>query len=107
MTAENTEASNSSEVPAQEARAGAADSPRGQAVEPAPEEGSGLTPEQIAEYKRAQKRRMLIALVAGIILMIMGFLAGQNLIQMRNAASPDTSISVVPADAHNHHEVTS
>lgn len=101
MTTENADASMSREVPAGEQ---ATVPPPEETTEAAPEEGSGLTPEQIAEYKRAQKRRMLMALVAGIILMIMGFLAGQNIIQMRNAAAPGTPISAVFLDAHSHLE---
>lgn len=40
---------------------------------------SSLTPEEIAQLRKAQKRRFILALVLGTIMAILGYFAGQKL----------------------------
>lgn|GEM_PF-1150287 len=40
---------------------------------------SSLTPEEIAQLRKAQKRRFFLALILGTIMAILGFFAGQRL----------------------------
>lgn len=91
MTPDNAEINEPRETSSPEEAA----SPHQGDAEWAAEETPGLTPEQIGEYKRVQKRRMIFALIAGIILMVLGFIAGQNLKQMRDSESAAAPISVV------------
>lgn len=46
---------------------------------------SGLTPEEIAYMERVQKKRLVIVIIAGIVVLILGFLAGQNLSSLKSA----------------------
>ena len=40
---------------------------------------SSLTPEEIAQLRKAQKRRFILALALGTIMAILGYFAGQKL----------------------------
>ena len=56
---------------------------------------SGITPEQLAQLKAAQKRRMIFAAIAGIILLVLGYFAGQNFRQQRDSEPAGMSVSFV------------
>ncbi|AJC70606.1 hypothetical protein [Trueperella pyogenes] len=47
--------------------------------EPAVKNGYGLTDEEMSRLQRAKKRNLVVAIVGGLILAVMGFLAGQNI----------------------------
>lgn len=52
------------------------------------EEKTKLTPEEIAELKRISRRRFIIAVVAGIVFLVLGYFAGQN---VKNKNEPESS----------------
>ena len=56
---------------------------------------SGITPEQLAQLKADQKRRMIFAAIAGIILLVLGYFAGQNFRQQRDSEPAGMSVSFV------------
>ena len=45
---------------------------------------TGLTPEDIAYMEAVQKKRVKFMIVAGIIIMILGFFAGKNMAQSKD-----------------------
>ncbi len=63
---------------------------------------SGITPEQLAQLKAAQKRRMIFAAIAGIILLVLGYFAGQNFRQQRDSEPASMSVSFVDDDVVAH-----
>ena len=67
---------------------------------------SGLTPEDIAYMQSVQKKRVKFMIVAGIIIMILGFFAGKNLAASRDDSQdvnvPAHSIVVDIQPAHDH-----
>lgn len=70
---------------------------------PAPEDASssrmqkGFTPEQLAMIKSVQKKRLIIALIAGIVMAVMAFFAGGNLREKMNErdSAPELAPAVV------------
>lgn len=60
---------------------------------PVAEKGQGLSEEDLARLKRAQKRNLVIAVVLGLLLAIMGFLSGSHLrAQKLSSSSADVGI---------------
>lgn len=59
----------------------------------------GLTPEDIAYMQSVQKKRLVVMIIAGIVLMVLGFFAGKNMAQSRNDSGavdfPDRSIALM------------
>ncbi|MGO1592342.1 MAG: hypothetical protein ACTHW1_04980 [Ancrocorticia sp.] len=49
---------------------------------------SGLSPEDIAYMERVQKKRLVITIILGVILLVVGFFAGTNLASLGSQA-PD------------------
>lgn len=45
---------------------------------------TGLTPEDIAYMEAVQKKRVKFMIIAGIIIMILGFFAGKNMAQSKD-----------------------
>lgn len=57
-------------------------------TEPQKEEPSeGLNSETLAHLKAVQRRRLVLAGIAGVVLLILGFFAGQTAREQRNSES--------------------
>lgn len=60
--------------------------------------GSAITPEQQAEIDRIKRRNMILAAVAGIIMMVLGFFAGQAARERKSGSleqDPAAAVQVV------------
>ena len=61
----------------------------------AAESSSGLTPEDIAYMQTVQKKRLIVMVVAGLVLMVLGFLAGKHIAGGRSDSAPPVASAVV------------
>ncbi|MFT0848077.1 hypothetical protein VR010_10015 [Actinomycetaceae bacterium L2_0104] len=64
-------------------------------AESAPENSSGLSPEDIAYMQAVQKKRLIVMVVAGIVLMVLGFLAGRHIAGGGSDSAPAAQNAVV------------
>lgn len=64
--------------------------------ESGPEPGH-LSPEDVSYMESVQKKRLIVMILAGIVILVLGFFAGKNLAAHKNAAveSPSESIAAV------------
>ncbi len=59
-----------------------------------------LTPEDVAYMESVQKKRLVIMIIAGIVVLVLGFLAGKNLASLKSdagTAAPTGVVVLVPA----------
>ncbi|MBR5951098.1 MAG: hypothetical protein IKZ87_06670 [Actinomycetaceae bacterium] len=58
-----------------------------------------LTDEEQAKIDAIKRRNMLVALIFGIVLLVLGFLAGQYAKQSKDGSSPYTSTVIAVCDS--------
>lgn len=66
-------------------------------LDPSPQVRAVLSDEELAELKRIQRKRFIVAAIAGVVLMIVAFFAGQNLADRgsESIGTPERAVSVV------------